>query len=243
MLKFQPYNKLALIYDKLMSHVNYKNWAEYVINLFQYADLKIQSVIDISCGTGSLLTHFNNKKFDCWGSDISFPMTMQAQSKFDQNIFMVNDVKYMAAKSNKFDAVLFLYDSLNYLRDEEQINYLFREVNRILVNGGIFIFDVITDLLCRTHYKNFEEEENWRDSGYIRHSFYNEINRIQYNDFRIFIGENVFLENHIQKVFSHSQISKFLNQNRFKLVAQLDDFSFCNSSDNSERIHYVCLKK
>jgi len=243
MQKSQPYNKLALIYDQLMSHVNYKNWAEYVIKLFQYGNIKVKSVIDISCGTGSLLLHFDTKKFDRWGSDISYPMITKAQSKFNQNIFLTNDVKNIATKSNKFDAVIFLYDSLNYLRNEKQINSLFREVNRILVNGGIFVFDVITDLLCRTHYKNFEEEENWEENGYIRHSYYDEINHVQQNDFRIRIGKNIFFESHVQTVFSEEQISNAIKNNEFELTAQLDDFSFHISDDDSERIHYVCIKK
>ena len=243
MQKFQPYEKLATIYDQLMSHVNYKKWAEYVINLFQYTDIKIKSVVDISCGTGTLLNQFDKKKFKYWGCDLSFPMVKQAQNKFGQNIYIINDVNQIALKSNKFDAVLFLYDSLNYLQDEKQINSLFREVNRILVNNGIFIFDIITDLLCKTHYKNFEEEENWEDNGYIRHSFYDEINHIQHNNFRIRIKENVFFESHVQKVFSEKQLSDSIKNNGFELAAHMDDFSFHQSDDDSERIHYVCIKK
>jgi ubiquinone/menaquinone biosynthesis C-methylase UbiE len=243
MQKSHPYSKLSIIYDKLMSHVNYKIWAEYVISLFEYANIKAKTVIDISCGTGSLLTHFNNKKFNRWGCDLSFPMVVQAQAKLNQNIFLTNDVKNIALKSDKFDAVLFLYDSLNYLQDEKQLNNLFREVNRILVNGGIFIFDIITDLLCLTHYKNFEEQEYWEDIGYVRHSFYDEVNHRQHNDFRIKIGENFYFESHIQKVFSEEQISGAIKSNGFELTAQLDDFTFHHSDDDSERIHYVCLKK
>ena len=156
---------------------------------------------------------------------------------------MVNDVNYIATKSNKFDAVLFLYDSLNYMRDEKQIDGLFGEVNRILNKGGLFIFDIITDLLCKTHYKNYEERENWGDSGYIRHSFYDESTHLQHNDFRISIGKEVFLESHIQNVFSETQIYKSLKQNGFEIIAQLDDFTFRHSDDESERVHYVCIKK
>jgi len=243
MQKFQPYEKLAIIYDQLMSHVNYKKWADYIIHLFQYTDKKVKSIVDISCGTGSLLRQIDNKRYHYWGCDLSFPMVKQAQTKFNQNIFIINDVNQVALKSNKFDAVLFLYDSLNYLQDEKQLNSLFREVNRILVNDGIFIFDIITDLLCKTHYKNFEEEENWEDSGYIRHSFYDEIKHIQHNDFRIRIKENIFFESHLQHVFSEKQISDAIKNNGFELTAHMDDFSFHQSDDDSERIHYVCTKK
>ena len=243
MQKFQPYEKLALIYDQLMSHVNYKNWAEYITNLFQYADIKVKSIVDISCGTGSLLKYFDNNKYHYFGCDLSHAMIKQARSKFVQNIFVVNDVNKIALKSNKFDSVLFLYDSLNYLQDEKQIDSLFQETNRILVSNGILIFDIITDLLCKTHYKNFEEEENWDECGYIRHSFYDEVNHVQHNDFRIKIGDEIFIENHLQKIFSEELISKSLNKNGFKIIAQLDDFNFHHSDDDSERIHYICVKQ
>jgi len=243
MQKSQPYEKLSIIYDQLMSHVNYKNWTEYVINLFQYTDIQIKLVVDISCGTGSLVNHFDKKKYKVYGCDLSYSMIKQAHNKFDQNRFFVNDVNQIALKPNKFDAVLFLYDSLNYLQDEKQLNSLFGEVNRILVNGGVFVFDIITDLLCKTHYKNFEEEENWEDCGYIRHSFYDEANHIQHNDFRIRIGNDIFIESHQQKVFSEELISETIIKNGFELTAHLDDFNFHQSDNDSERIHYVCTKK
>jgi len=34
-----------------------------------------------------------------------------------------------------------------------------------------------------------------------------------------------------------------IKNNEFELTAQLDDFSFHISDDDSERIHYVCIKK
>ena len=243
MKKSQPYEKLALIYDQLMCHVNYKTWAEYVQNLFQFAEKEINTLIDISCGTGSLLTHFDKNKYCYWGSDFSFPMVTRARNKIGRNIFLNTDAINIALKSNYFDAVIFLYDSLNYLKDEKQLNDLFVEVNRILTEGGIFIFDIITDLLCRTHYRNFEEEETWDENGYIRHSFFDEVNRTQHNDFRIKIGEKFYVEHHVQKVFHEDLIAETINRNGFKLEAKLDDFTFHQSNDNSERIHYVCLKK
>jgi ubiquinone/menaquinone biosynthesis C-methylase UbiE len=226
-----------------MCHVNYKNWAKYVQSLFQFAETEIKNIIDISCGTGSFLTHFDRNKYSYWGSDFSFPMVIQARNKIGRNVFLNSDAKNIAVKSDYFDAVIFLYDSVNYLKDEEQLNNLFVEVKRILVDGGIFIFDIITDILCRTYYKNFEEEENWGENGYIRHSFYNEIKHLQYNEFRIRIGDKVYFENHIQKVFSEELIAETIRKNGFVSRAQFDDFTFHQSNNNSERIHYVCVKK
>jgi len=245
MSQAQQYEKLAFIYDRLMLHVNYKHWAEYVINLFQYANLRVNEILDISMGTGKFLSHMNRFGYRCFGSDISYPMILQAKrynTDFNRK-FIVTDARQMAYSSAKFDAVLFLYDSFNYLLTFEELEKLFGEVNRVLKTGGVFIFDVITDFLCLTYYSNFNENENWADSGYIRHSFYDKINKIQNNDFKIMIGDEIYSEQHQQRVYSGKDLAKLVTKYNFGLAARLDDFTYLTANKNSERIHYVCVKK
>ncbi len=245
MILTTPYEKLALIYDRLMSHVNYKQWAEYVRNLFQYADRDIKQIVDISVGTGSLIQYLNKSGYNCYGSDLSFLMILQAKAKLQisGNIFIVSDATQLAFASSKFDAVLFLYDSLNYLTTPELIESFLAEVKRILKEGGVFIFDIITDILCKTFYDNFEEQENWGDSGYVRHSYYNQEENIQYNDFKITIGGKKYFERHCQRIYSDIEIKKYLQKYSFEALAQLDDFTYLTANANSERIHYVCIKR
>ncbi len=245
MIKSQPYEKLALIYDKLMSHVNYKLWAEYVKNLFQYADRDIEKILDISVGTGNLLPYFENGNFSYYGSDLSFQMVRQARKKIGitGKSIIVSDATQISFASEKFDAVLFLYDSLNYMPDIISLEKLFGEVNRILKSGGVFIFDIITDILCRTYYNDFNENENWGKSGYHRHSYYNQKEGVQYNDFTIDLGDGVFFEQHCQKVYSEEEIGFYLGKNNLELLAQLDDFTYLTANESSERIHCVCVKK
>lgn len=245
MTNSQPYEKLALIYDKLMSHVNYKLWAEYIKNLFQYADRDIKKIVDISVGTGNLLPFFENGDYAYFGSDLSIHMIRQARKKneLSQKPLIVSDATNISFSSKKFDAVLFLYDSLNYLPDIKSVNKLFGEVNRILKSGGVFIFDIITDILCQTYYNNFDEKETWGKKGYQRHSYYNQKERIQYNDFTIILGDKIFIEKHCQKVYMENEIQFYLKKNNLELLAQLDDFTYLTANESSERIHFVCVKK
>jgi ubiquinone/menaquinone biosynthesis C-methylase UbiE len=240
----KPYEKLALIYDQLMSHVNYKLWAEYIKNLFQYTDLKIQILADISVGTGNLSCYLNKYGFKCYGSDNSYPMILQTKQKANlkKSLFIVSDATCLAYASNKFDAVLFLYDSLNYITDKKSLNNFLGEVNTVLKSNGLLIFDTITDKLCKNYYHNFEEEESWNSSGYKRHGYYDQENHIQYNEFQIIIDGKNFFERHQQRVYSEQEIYQCLKQTGFKILAQLDDFTYLTSNKNSERIHYVCLK-
>jgi len=244
MIHAKPYAKLSDIYDKLMSHVDYKQWSEYVINLFQYANRDISRVADISMGTGNLIEYLTRYGYKCNGSDLSFPMVSQAKiNEIRSNeSLIVSDATQLAYNSSKFDAVLFLYDSINYLLEFELLEELFAEVYRVLNNGGVFIFDIITDFLCKTYYNNFNEKENWGDLGYTRHSFYNQDEKIQYNDFHIRIKDKIFFERHNQRVFAENDLKRIINNHNFNLMARLDDFTFITASKNSERIHYVCIK-
>jgi len=245
MIQSKPYDKLSDIYDKLMSHVDYNQWAEYVINLFQYANRDVKQVIDISMGTGKLISILNRNEYNCFGSDLSFPMVLRAskRTKHSNNLFIVSDATQLAYSSLKFDATLLLYDSINYLMTFELLENLFNEVYRILNKGGIFIFDIITDFLCKTYYNNFNEKENWDNLGYSRHSFYNSDERIQYNDFHIDLGGKQYFERHRQRVYSENDLRQIIHKNNFDLLARLDDFTFLTANKNSERVHCVCVKK
>ena len=138
----QPYSKLALIYDRLMDHVDYLHWSNYILNLINHLSPKISSLIDLSCGTGSLVFHLDKKIQMVYGCDSSREMIREARKKRDMepgNLF-INDIRRMAIKTGYFDCALVLYDSLNYLVDENSLESSLSEINRILKKDGIFIF-------------------------------------------------------------------------------------------------------
>jgi len=48
----EPYDFLAEMYDDIMEHVNYVQWASYIKTLLS-SERKLQRFVDLSCGTGS----------------------------------------------------------------------------------------------------------------------------------------------------------------------------------------------
>jgi len=58
--------------------------------------------------------------------------------------FYTMDMRNLQFKK-KFDGVVSLFDSINYLTTEEDILKNFRSVESILNDNGIFIFDVCTE--------------------------------------------------------------------------------------------------
>ena len=141
-----PYSKLAKIYDKVMSHVNYVEWAAYVSGLLKIYSRNLEKIIDISCGTGQHLLNIKTNSAKLFGSDNSYNMLLKARKniKAESMNFIAQDAKSLALKNESFDAIIMLYDSINYIFIEDEIIQTFNEISRVLTKNGIFIFDIVT---------------------------------------------------------------------------------------------------
>ena len=240
----KPYTKLAAIYDRLMDHVDYIHWGDYILDLIDHSGGEVGSLIDLSCGTGSLISHLQGKIPTIFGCDNSKEMISEARKKKKPYIeyLFVNDIRRMAIKDDCFDCALFLYDSLNYLINDISLENSLKEINRILKKGGIFIFDVVSENHCIEHYRDFHENEYWDDEGYSRHSFYDPTNGYQFNDFRIVIKGETFIEKHKQKVYGIDYLRSALNKKFFKIIGTYNDFSHEDANSSPGRIHFLCTK-
>jgi SAM-dependent methyltransferase len=244
MESIKPYIKLAEIYDRLMDHVDYSSWSDYIINLINISDRNVESAIDLSCGTGSLITELQGKIHTIFGCDNSKEMICEARKKNQLyfEVLFVNDIREMALRDDCFDCALFLYDSLNYLVDNISLENSLLEINRILKKGGLLIFDVVSESHCIEHYGDYHESEYWEENGYSRHSFYDPQNGFQFNEFRIVIRGETFVEKHQQKVYDIEYLKNILNKNSFKIIGTYTDFSDQDTDINPGRIHFLCSK-
>ncbi len=240
MKEVNPYEKLAFIYDQLMDHVDYENWALYILSLINRLEMNINSVIDLSCGTGSLLFHVKNNFEKTYGCDQASSMIALAREKHSQTPLFTNDVRRMAIKDNSVDCALFLYDSLNYITQLDDLKGSLKEVHRILTADGLFIFDIVSASHCREHYADYHESEYWDNVGYNRHSYYNQEKGMQFNDFRIVINGKTYFEKHSQRVYSVEFLSDILTEHSFEIVNIFDEFSFEKADKESGRMHLVC---
>ena len=119
-----PYDKLAPIYDHIMKHVNYQEWADYANGLILNWMPDTKSVLDVACGTGNILLEFTRFNYQLYGSDSSYPMVLQASYKrgLKRIPLWQGDMANLRLR-RKIDVVLCLYDSINYIMNKEQILY------------------------------------------------------------------------------------------------------------------------
>ena len=68
-------------YDRLTTDVDYDRWADYLEWQFQRSGGSVRSVVDLACGTGSLLFRLAQRGYAMTGVDLSEDMLAVAADK------------------------------------------------------------------------------------------------------------------------------------------------------------------
>ncbi len=242
------YSKLAAIYDDLMSYVDYKNWSLYIEKLIERWNPNAKSILDISCGTGNTLLRLNSKRFQLFGSDLSFDMLKMARAKIaaaKRSIPIWQSSMCSFGLRKPIDVIISLYDSVNYLLTDSDWLSMFSCVHQSLRNQGIFIFDICTEQNSRRFFQNYFEKNRGNGYCYTRASSYDVQNRMHTNRFEIYLEEEkkYYIEIHQQRILHISEVKSFIQQTEFKLLEVYDGLSFRPGTENSLRVHFVLKKE
>jgi SAM-dependent methyltransferase len=129
-----------------MEEVPYDKWFDYIESIFEKENLKPKKVLEMACGSGNLTQYFCKKRYDTTAFDLSEDMLLLAREKIGRcpNLKLSHqnmiDFKYR----QKFDSIIAVCDSINYIVEEEDLLKTFENVYNHLEEDGIFIFDVNT---------------------------------------------------------------------------------------------------
>lgn len=101
-----------------------------------------RTLLELGCGTGGH-TKYLSRAFEMTSIDRSMPMLEIAKRKLNGSEvkFIQSDITKLPPFQEKFDVAMSLFHVLNYILTREELIGLFRRVNRLLNNTGIFIFD------------------------------------------------------------------------------------------------------
>jgi len=238
-----PYSALAGIYDFVMNHVDYQRWANYVVLVAQKHSDHVRSIVDLSCGTGSLGLQLKQLGYEVSGCDSSVEMIRIARQKLDAPIWCA-DMRHVAMQSAA-DVIVSLYDSMNYLPDNSSWLQCFKNAHSLLKPKGLFIFDISTLHNSIDVFKNYVEKEKSEKAAYLRKSHFEKDRKLQVNYFEIRYKKSpeiIFCETHKQRIRKVQEIEEMIRQTDFELVGCYSGFSLQPGSEESERVHFV-LKK
>ena len=123
-----PYEKFAYSYDRMMANVNYARWVTYIKDLFRHYKSEPRKILEVACGTGALTVLMEERGYEMCGLDRAEGMLTVARQKAEEQgldiPFMRGDMRDFDLQE-QFDAVLCIYDSINYAVSEAELEAVF----------------------------------------------------------------------------------------------------------------------
>ena len=128
-------------YDEMMSYVEYDEWAKLLSSKIK-KETKGNNLLEIGSGTGEISNRLHNLGYAIKGIDISLEMIKISNTKYE-NIEFLNESMLNLKDKSKYDAVISVFDTINYLQSLDELNIAFTNIYNSIKNNGVFIFDVL----------------------------------------------------------------------------------------------------
>ena len=137
----EPYSLLADYYNR-----GWAGYSAYVSKLIAQLEHENQRrflrVLDCACGTGLLLGALEDGTRRLVGFDRSEAMLSQARAEFPAPTWLHGELAEPFPTDERFDLVVSVYDSLNYLLEGFELQTFFRSAAAVLDAGGTLVCDL-----------------------------------------------------------------------------------------------------
>lgn len=140
-------NAHTKFYDKLNQKKDYGLEVSKIFKILNQYDQKGKNLLDLGCGSGNHIACFLENNFFVSGVDISAKMIEHARLKLANfipkrlNLEVCNILDYKYLES-KFNVVTCLYSVLGYVHNINDIQFIFNNILKCLLPGGVFILDL-----------------------------------------------------------------------------------------------------
>lgn len=244
----EPYSALATGYDFVMSHVDYDAWAAYLFDLLRRHGTDVETVVELGGGTGSLARRLQPLgEYQYVLTDGSNDMLDRAREKIRRDEAPIRCIQADFTNvslgdlglKERADAVILVYDGLNYLVDEADVRALFQSVHRLLRPGAIAIIDQSTPANSEAHHDGFVDEGTTDEFSYVRKNRYDSETGRHETIFELTVDGSRRTERHVQRAYSRREVADLLETSPLLVEAAYDEFETEPARDDSYRIHWV----
>lgn len=216
------YDFFAPYYDHYMKHVDYDKWTEKLLSMYKlHTSHPLSDVIELACGTGSISERLVSKGYHVTASDRSSEMLKYAAQKTHSPHILQADMTDELPK-NAYDLALLIFDSINYLTNNEDIEKLFNNVSKSLRKNGAFIFDISTYKNSQDNFDDYINLDEAKDYVLIHQATFDSDRREQKTKLIIFKKyDNHYLrmdEEHIQKVYYVQELLNIIFESPLECV-------------------------
>ena len=245
----RSYSVFAQYYDELTSNVAYARQADYLLDLLQRLGHSPGLTLDLACGTGSLTLELHRRGVDIYGIDGSVEMLSEARTKCAEAgadiLFLCQNMQSIDLYGT-VDTVLCTLDSLNHLKNGEELQRVFERVSFFMNPGGYFLFDMNT---LYKHQVILGNETYVYDTEHVYCVWQNRCHNDGKVDIQLDFFEpenNLYVrstERFSERAYPTEEVLDRLFKAGFDKVEVFDELSFRPPTAHSQRLVYAARKQ
>ncbi len=211
----KQYSSLAYYYDYLLQDEEALNlWLKYI------ESVPFSSCLELASGSGLMASILYDKGYDITASDISEEMREVALKRFNGEYLILNMADYKLER--KYDLILCICDSLNYL-NEDELESFFRCAHEHLNEKGRIIFDMHHPQRLNEFAEEYIEEGQLEDGNFYQWTIMSDREEKTINEhFTFYLKNDMIQEHHVQNVFSINDVKKKMES--YFNVRVIEDF-------------------
>jgi len=247
-IKEYDYSKMAEFYDYLEFSKNDFDTNNFLDKFFKQNN--VNSILDITCGTGAQAIFLAEKGYNVVASDLSNEMISVAKKKYPKLDFKQGDIK--TARYGKFDAVISIFNAIGHLSKKDFIKAL-KNISENLNDKGYYIFDIFNlDFMKQSFIKNefidAVKEINGKKFVRFNKNKFDYKNGIMHMKQKTYIQEGmlepkILKEKWDMKIYNSDELKKILEKNGLEVIEFLNNDGTKFDKENSLFILTIARKK
>ncbi|HKZ49088.1 MAG TPA: class I SAM-dependent methyltransferase [Thermoplasmata archaeon] len=222
-----PYARFAPYYDLLYERkMDYDEETRWLIRAFARFGNDVRSVLDLGCGTGNHALRLAAKGYEVVGVDRSAPQIAVARRKARRRRLRVEFVRGGMATfrlPRRFDAVICLFGSWDYLVDLREVRAALRRVHASLREGGLFVCEFWDVRGVRDGHRSWDHVcgdvslIRWGSSAFDRRAQIVTLtmSHLTYRGRRVL---EEFMETHRLRAYRRAEIGQLLREHGFRVL-------------------------
>ena len=245
------YQSLPAIYDALMSGVPYTVWLARMERAARERGKQPRSVLDVACGTGTISELLWRRGYrPVVGFDIAPEMVKIARTKSLAKLYEISysvvDLAELDLGEQRFDWLVSVFDSLNYITDPLRLQEGLRRLFLHAAPGGVLTFDMngiyaLRHGLFTQHEKNGPIEHDWK-------AHWDEESKLCRVEMDFWVTDphtntrRYFHETHLQRAYSLIEIKQWLTDAGWTEIEVFGNYGDRAPNSRSDRWLFVCEK-
>lgn len=252
------YELLATFYDRLQEDVDHHAWAKWLHGIvsaseaskFPQGDEGKLLWVDLGCGTGSFLLELAKLDYDLIGVDNSLGMLTGAREKIwsaglgTEILLLQQDIVNFELYGT-VNVCSILLDTVNHLQDRESVQRMLERCHTYLHQGGLLIFDVISEHHAKTTLGNQQFFVVEEDYALFWANHYDDENKRTRAELTLFeesrtAGRYTRSDSVIEEqIYADAVIREMLLEAGFTGIRSLEALSNDEANDKSGRVFYI----